>query len=83
MNKETLKEFIDDSNTNLEELELIENLIKLRKMNNLTQRQLASKTGIKQPIIANLERGKHSPRLNTLLKILKVYGYKIVLEKED
>lgn len=83
MNKEILDDFVKESKLSIKELEIIEELIKLRNKNDLSQRDLASKTGIKQPIIANLERGKHSPRLNTLIKILDTYGYKIVLKKEN
>lgn len=83
MNKDNLNNFIKESKLSIKELEIIEELIKLRNKNNLSQRDLASKTGIKQPIIANLERGKHSPTLNTLIKIIDTYGYKIVLEKEN
>ena len=79
MNKE---EFIKESNINIKELEFIEKLIKLRNINDLSQRTLAAKTGINQPIIANLERGKHSPTLNTLFKILDVYGYNLELKKD-
>lgn len=83
MNKENLEDFIKENKLSIKELEIIEELIKLRNKNDLSQRDLASKTGIKQPIIANLEKGKHSPRLNTLIKILDTYGYKIVFEKEN
>ena len=83
MNKVNLDSFVIESKLSIKELELIEELIKLRNKNNLSQRDLALKTGIKQPIIANLERGKHSPTLNTLIKIIDTYGYKIVFKKEN
>lgn len=57
------------------ETELIEATIQARKKNNLSQRELSKKTGIKQPAIARIERGLHSPKVDTLMKLLFAMGY--------
>ncbi len=82
MNKENINEFIHNNDIRNKEIELIEKLIKLRYEHELSQRDLAEKSNIKQPVIANLERANHSPTLNTILKILDVYGYKLDIKKE-
>ena len=40
----------------------------------LSQAKLASAAGVKQPVVARLETGVNSPRLDTLLKILTPLG---------
>lgn len=49
--------------------------IEARKKNNLSQRDLSKKTGIKQPAIARIESQNRSPKISTLLKILYPMGY--------
>jgi len=48
---------------------LIISMIKRRLELNMTQRDLARKSGIKQPMIARIERMDSIPRLDTLVKI--------------
>lgn len=57
------------------EMDIIEATIEARKKNNLTQRELSKKTGIKQPVIARIEKSIHSPQTNTLIKLLYPMGY--------
>jgi len=45
-----------------------------RKKANLTQDQLAEKTGIPQSHISRLEKGEHSPTFKTLEKIAEAVG---------
>ena len=45
---------------------------KYRKLNNITQKQLASKIGISQNYLSELESGKYDISLNLLCKIGKV-----------
>ena len=54
--------------------DLITQLIAARKEKKLTQRDLESMTGIKQPVIARLEVGKVSAQIGTLLKVLSALG---------
>jgi len=57
------------------ERELIEATIEARKNNNLSQRDLSKKSGIKQPAIARIERMSSSPQVATLIKLLYSIGY--------
>ena len=41
-----------------------------RRRKGLTQRELASRTGIPQPMISSIERGLQDPRFSTLERIL-------------
>ena len=59
------------------EQEIIEATIKARKKCNLTQRELSKKSGIKQPVIARIEKYANSPQTNTLIKLLYPMGYTI------
>lgn len=66
-----------------QEFSLLEKLSELRKEKKLSQRQLASIIGMKQPMLANIEKGKNSPQLNTLLTILDSLGYTIEYKEKD
>ena len=57
------------------EIDLIEATIEVRKANNISQRELSTKTGIKQPAIARIESRSCSPQVSTLLKMLYPMGY--------
>lgn len=59
------------------EKDIIEATINARKKCNLTQRELSIKSGVKQPVIARIERNINSPQTNTLIKILYPMGYTI------
>lgn len=59
------------------EQEIIEATIEARKKCNLTQRELSKKSGIKQPVIARIEKYANSPQTNTLIKLLYPMGYTI------
>ena len=45
------------------EMDLIKAVIEARKKNNLSQRELSEKTGIKQPVIARIENSTNSPQV--------------------
>lgn len=66
-NDETLKKWGDLYRI---EESIIENIIKTRKNKGLSQKQLAEKTGLKQPAIARIENNVNSPQLDTLIKIV-------------
>ena len=59
------------------EEDIIEATINARKENNLTQRDLSKMTGIKQPVIARLERNVNFPQVTTLIKLLYPMGYSL------
>ncbi len=65
------------------EEELIDAMVKAREKNNLSQEQLAQLCGVKQSAIARMESDKHSPQIDSMLKILLPLGYtlKIVPKK--
>ncbi|MCR5706089.1 MAG: helix-turn-helix domain-containing protein, partial [Acholeplasmatales bacterium] len=48
---------------------IIAKLIKRRMDLKMSQRELAMKTGIKQPMIARIENGDSVPRIDTLIRI--------------
>lgn len=53
---------------------LIGELIKARREKGLSQKKLEEISGVKQPIIARMERGITSPQLDTILKLLAPLG---------
>lgn len=57
------------------EMEIIKATIEARKNKKMSQKELSVKSGIKQPAIARIEKGVHSPTINSLLKILYPLGY--------
>ena len=65
----------EDENQIRFEEELILTMIKIREEKGLTQAQLAQICGVKQPVIARLESSAHSPRIDSLLRILTRLGY--------
>ena len=68
------------------EMDIIEATIEARKKNKLTQRELSKKSGIKQPVIARIEKHANSPQTSTLIKLLYPLGYTlrvVPLEEKD
>ena len=59
------------------EMDIIEAVIEARKKNKLTQRELSKKSGVKQPVIARIEKYANSPQTNTLIRLLYPMGYTI------
>ncbi|MBS6396400.1 MAG: XRE family transcriptional regulator [Clostridiales bacterium] len=57
--------------------ELIRTIIHIREEKGLTQAQLAELCHVQQPLIARLERASHSPRVDSILKLLVPMGYKL------
>ena len=53
---------------------LIGELIKARQEKKITQKQLEELSGVKQPIIARMEKGTTSPQIDTVLKVLASLG---------
>jgi ribosome-binding protein aMBF1 (putative translation factor) len=46
----------------------------------LTQTQLAEKLGVRQPQVARLEMGEHSPSLEVLRRLAAVLGLRFIVE---
>ena len=53
---------------------IIGEIIKARQEKGISQKDLEALSGVKQPVIARMEKGKTSPQLDTILKILAPLG---------
>ena len=53
---------------------IIGEMIKARQEKGLSQKKLEELSGVKQPIIARMEKGRTSPQLDTILKLLAPLG---------
>ena len=62
-------------------MQVINQLREERLAQNMTQAQLAKKSGIRQANIARLENGQTVPTLETLLRITRVLGLTLKLKK--
>lgn len=61
------------------------NLKNLRKKINLTQEQLAERTGLSVDFIGMIERGERAPSFDTLeifAKVLKIRVFELFIEEE-
>lgn len=65
------------------EYKLIAELVKIRKESNLSQAELAKRSGNKQQVISRIENKENSPTLKTLCSILDVMGYEIKFEPKQ
>ena len=65
------------------EKELIDEVIALRKEQNMSQNKLAELTGNKQQAISRLEKNEHSPSLKLFSSIVNALGYDIKLVKQN
>ena len=62
------------------EYEAIRAIISARLECNMTQKELAEKTGIRQSNISRIESGTSSPTIDTLARIAAGLGKKLVIE---
>ena len=53
---------------------LVAELVNARHEVGMTQKQLEAASGVKQPVIARLEKGSTDPQLSTLIKLLTPLG---------
>lgn len=72
------KEIIEEAEI---EAGIISDMIRQRSAMGLSQRDLAELCDIPQSSIARIETGKITPRLDTLLKILKQLGLTLSVQK--
>lgn len=70
---------ITDQNIKTLQQELINNLIKIRKCQGISQKKLEEISGVQQPIIARMEKHNTSPNLMTLQKLVSSLGFKLTL----
>lgn len=67
------------------EKEVIRAMVKIREEQGLSQAELAEICQLKQPAIARMERGVHSPQIGSLLRALAPLGYTlqiVAIEKQ-
>ncbi len=62
---------------------LIGELIKARQEKGLSQKKLEELSGVKQPIIARMEKGITSPQIDTILKVLAPLGKTLAIVPLD
>lgn len=55
-------------------VEFIGELIKARKEKGINQKKLEELSGVRQPVIARMEKGRTSPQLDTVMKVLFALG---------
>ena len=53
---------------------LIGEMIKAREEKGISQKKLEELSGVKQPVIARMEKGKTIPQIETVLKVLGALG---------
>lgn len=53
---------------------LVGEIIKARKEYGISQKKLEEMSGVKQPVIARMEKGTTNPTLDTVLKLLASLG---------
>lgn len=56
------------------EAKIVGELIAARREQDITQKALEDLCGIKQPMIARIERGENDPKVGTVLRILRPLG---------
>jgi predicted transcriptional regulator len=63
--------------------QIIEAVTQARQEQGLSQKKLEALSGVKQPIIARMERGVTSPQLDTVLKVLEPMGMTLAVVPLD
>lgn len=63
--------------------QLISEITAARQTCGKTQKQIEQESGVKQPIIARLERGSTDPQLSTILKVLAPLGMTLAVVPSD
>ena len=65
------------------EKELIQEVVNLRKEQNISQNKLAELTRNKQQAISRMEKNEHSPSLKLFCNMVNALGYDIKLVKQN
>lgn len=65
-----------------EEYKLIDEIIQIRKEQNVSQTNVAKLLGVKQQAISRFENKENSPSLKFFCSIVDALGYKIKIEKK-
>ena len=62
---------------------LIGELIKARQEKGISQKRLEELSGVRQPVIARMEKGATSPQIETVLKVLAPLGKTLAIVPLD
>lgn len=62
--------------------DLIDELIEIRKSENISQVELAEMTGSSQQSISRIEKKTHSPSMKVLMDIINALGYELRIVKK-
>jgi DNA-binding XRE family transcriptional regulator len=62
---------------------IIGELIRIRQEQGITQKQLEELSGVRQPVIARLEKGLTNPQIDTLIKLLVPLGKTLAIVPLD
>ncbi len=62
---------------------LVHEILKTRRDLNMTQKNIEAACGVKQPVIARMERGLTDPQLTTILKVLAPLGKTLAIVPLD
>lgn len=65
------------------ERKLIDEMIEIRKEQNMSQTQLAELTGNKQQAISRIEKKEHSPSLKLFYSMINALGYELKIVKSN
>ena len=64
--------------------ELVHKILRTRREMGMTQKNIEAACGVKQPVIARMERGLTDPQLTTILKVLRPLGKTLkIVDIED
>lgn len=63
--------------------DLISSIVALRKSKKISQIELSELSGVKQPIIARLEKRRTDPQLSTIIKLLDSMGTELTIKDKD
>lgn len=70
---------MNDIKINNLRIAIINELIRAREEQGISQKKLEELSGVKQPVIARIEKGKSSPNTDTLVKLLTPLSKKLVI----
>ena len=73
-------EFVKESEAIQPEMDVIRAIVNARTSQNLTQNELAKRTGINQADISKLENGTRNPSINLLKRLAEGMGMSLKIE---
>ena len=82
LKKEQMKnpEFVKEYHASQPEMDVIRAIVDARTSQNITQKELAERTGINQADISKLENGTRNPSINLLKRLAEGMGMVLKIE---